>query len=179
MEICCYFKSVVGGKCSFHRKDRARYDTQVIPLLSCKKDITRHTSTYKFGGFENEVELILCRAGMFTTTPNLERMTICPSHRSSLGIGWSRGSTIKCRVPQAISGHGKVKTTKWPKAERGIGKQQSAFILRETGVFIQVGSGMCKVKWIIHCHICVLLNLLICYYILGVCTNCKKKMAEK
>jgi len=89
--------------------------------------------------------LILCRAGFPNFTHSTESMTICPSHRSKLGTGWSRGSTIKCRVPQSMSGHGGGKTAKWPKAERGIGKRESALILRETGVFIQVGSGTFKV----------------------------------
>ena len=143
-EICCSFKSIVGGQCSFDRKDR-KGDTRVIPLISCQKDISGHLSTFKFSGPENEVDLILCRAGFPNSTHNTESMTICPSHRSKLGIGWSRGSTIKCRVPQSMSGHGRGKIGKWPKAERGIGKRESAFILKETGVFIQVGSGTCKV----------------------------------
>ena len=104
---------------------------------------------YKFSGPENEVDLILCRAGFLNFTHNTESITICPSHRSKLGIGWSRGSTIKCSIPQSMSGHGRRKTAKWPKAEHGIGKRESAFILKETylsrGVFIQVGSGTCKV----------------------------------
>ena len=72
-------------------------------------------------------------------------MTICPSHRSKLGIGWSQGSTIKYRVPQSMSGHSRGKIKKWPKAERGIGKRESAMILKETGIFIQVGLGMFKI----------------------------------
>lgn len=144
MEICCSFQSIVGGQCTFDRKDR-KGGTQVIPLLSYKKDISGHLSTYKFSGSKNEMDLILCRAGLSNATVNIESMTICPSHRSNLGIGWSRGSTIKCRVPQSMSGHGRGKTAKWPKAERGIGKRESAYILKETGIFISVGSGMCKV----------------------------------
>ena len=143
MEICCSFQSIVGGQCTFDRKDR-KGGTTVIPLPSCIKDISGHLSTYKFSGPEDEVDLILCRAGIFNATVNTESMTICPSHRSNLGIGWSRGSTIKCRVPQSMSGHGRGKTKRWPKADRGIGKRESAFILKETGVFISVGSGMCE-----------------------------------
>ena len=150
MDICCSFKSVVGEECTFDRKDR-RGDTQVIPLLSCQKDISGHLSTYKFSGPENKVDLILCRAGLSNSTRDAVSMTICPSHRSKLCIDWSRGSTIKCRVPQSISGHGRGKIKKWPKAERGIGKGESAMILKESGIFIQVGSGMFKIYFIIHC----------------------------
>ena len=101
---------------------------------------------------------------------------ICPSHRSKLGIGWSRGSTIKCRVPQSMSGQGRGKTTRWPKAERGIWKRESAFILKETGVFIQVGSGMCKVWLHYSLYIIELLSDGI-LHMTGVCINCKKKMS--
>ena len=45
-------------------------------------------------------------------------MTICPSHRAKLGLGWTRGSS-----------------------DRGIGKRDSQIILKRTGVFLQVGSG--------------------------------------
>ena len=125
-EVCCSFKSIVGGQCSFDRKDR-KGDTRVIPLLSCQKDISGHLSTYKFCGPENKVDLILYRASFPNFTNNTESMTSCPSHRSKLGIGWSRGSTIKCRVPQSMSRHGRGKTAKWPKAERGIGKRRICF----------------------------------------------------
>lgn len=67
-------------------------------------------------------------------------MTICPNHRSKLGIGWSRGSSTRCRVPEEISCHGKEKGV-WPKGERGLGKKESEVILQKTGSFVQVGSG--------------------------------------
>ena len=69
------FKSIVGGQCSFDRKDR-KGDTRVIPLLSCQKDISGHLNTYKFSGPENEVDLILCRAGLPNFTNNTETQVI-------------------------------------------------------------------------------------------------------
>ena len=33
-------------------------DSEIVPLLSCDKDINRHKSLYKFTGPEDEVELI-------------------------------------------------------------------------------------------------------------------------
>ena len=75
MDNCCSFKSVVGGECTFDRKDR-KGDTQVIPLLSCQKDISGNSSTYKFSGPENEVDLILCRAGLSNSTCDTVSMTI-------------------------------------------------------------------------------------------------------
>lgn len=71
---------------SFDRKDR-KGDNRVIPLLGCQKEISGHLSTYKFSGPENKVDLILCRSGFPNFTHNTESMTICPSHRSKLGLG--------------------------------------------------------------------------------------------
>ena len=136
MEICCSFKSIVGGICSFDRNDRAQ-DTRVLPILSCKRDISSHVGSFKFSGPQNEVELILCRAGMFKTPHNIEDITICPSHRSVLGVRWSRGSNTRCRVPKEVSGH----KGKLPKADRGVSKHVSQILLNRTGKLIQVGSG--------------------------------------
>ena len=54
-------------------------------------------------------------------------MTICRHQRAVLGISWTRGGSTRCRVPQAISGHGKSRDT-WPKGDRGIWKQDSKII---------------------------------------------------
>ena len=43
-------------------------------------------------------------------------MTICPIHCTKLGLGWSRGFSTRCRVPEGICNHGKGKGT-WPKGE--------------------------------------------------------------
>ena len=59
MDVCCSFKSVVGGERTFDRKD-PKGDTQVIPLLSFQKDISGHLSTNKFSDPENEVDLTFC-----------------------------------------------------------------------------------------------------------------------
>ena len=139
MEGCCSFKAIVGGVCGYNLKDRKR-DTEIAPLLSCNKDTDRHKSTYKFTGPEDEVELILCRAAKFSKSESLRTMTICPNHRTKPGIGWSRGSSTRCRVPEDISGHGKGKGP-WPKGDRGLGKRESEGVLRKTGLFVPVGSG--------------------------------------
>ena len=41
MEGCCSFKAIVGGVCGYNPKDRKR-DTEIVPLLSCNKDIDSH-----------------------------------------------------------------------------------------------------------------------------------------
>lgn len=136
MEICCSLKSIAGGTCGFDRKDCA-HATQVVPILSCKRGISSHLRSCKFSGPKNEVELILCRCGMFKAPHNIEELTVCPNHRSVFGVGWSRSSNTRCRMPSQISGHKR----KLPKAERGISKHMSQMILKRTGKLIQIGSG--------------------------------------
>jgi len=136
MSISCSFNYIVGGICSCNRRDRNKC-TEVVPLLSCKRDISHHTHLWSITDVESEVDLILSRASIFARVEN--NLTICPSHRSSLGIGWRRGSNL-CRVPQEIAEH-KKDSKNVPKAERGIGKQVSQFILLKTGKFLPAGSG--------------------------------------
>lgn len=139
MEICCSFKSIVGRVCGFDRKDR-KQETEVVPLLACTKQISSHTESYHFSGIKDEVDLILSRAAVFRQPRIVSSMTICPLHRSNLGLGWSRGSNTRCRVPALLSNHGKKSKT-WPKCDRGIGKSEAEIILQKTGIFLQVGSG--------------------------------------
>jgi len=131
-------KSLVGGQCSFDRRDRSQ-SIEIVPLLLCSKDITQHKSLWQFQDVKSEVDLILARAAMFTVPQNVDTMTICPSHRSSLGLGWTRG-TERCRVPPEISEHRNVRG-KWPKADRGINKNLSHLIMKRTGHLVHVGSG--------------------------------------
>ena len=150
MEGCCSFKVLVGGVCGSNPKDRKR-NSEIVPLLSCKKNIDSHKSTYQFTGPEDEVELILCRAAKFSKSESLHTMTICPNHRTKLGLGWSRGSSTRCRVPEEISGHGKGKGQR-PKGERGLRMSESEAILRKTGLFVQVGSGK---PWFSSCDLII------------------------
>ena len=142
MEACCSLKSLVGSSCGFDAKDRKR-QTQIvrIPFLSCTKNISKHWSTLSFSGLQNEIDLVQSGAALVDQAEErIKSMTICPRHRATLGISWTRGGGTRCRVPQAISGHGRSRGT-WPKGDRGLGKQDSALILRNTGVFIPAGSG--------------------------------------
>lgn len=145
MELCCSFKSIVGSSCGSDPKDRKR-QTQIVPLLSCTKDISKHLSSLSFSGPENEVDLILSRVALYEKSKeSMKSMTICPYHRATLGISWTRGGGTRCRVPQAISDHGKSKGV-WPKGDRGLGKKESCIILHNTGVFVPPGSGK-YIKW--------------------------------
>ena len=55
-----------------------------------------HMSVLSFTGPEDEVDLILCRSGIFTRSEKGNAMTICPLHRAKLGLGWTRGAIPRC-----------------------------------------------------------------------------------
>ena len=137
MEISCSFFRIVGGQCSQDNRSRAEKNVLIVPLLSCGKNISAHAQSAGVTDVESEIELILARASIFTTPDDISKMTICPAHRSSLGIGWRRGSE-RCRVPETLSNHGHEKSRK---ADRGINKALSKTILKRSGIFIPVGSG--------------------------------------
>ena len=144
MDVKCSFSSLVGGSCSYDPRDRSR-STEVIPFLNCKRDIAGHKSSLSITDVETEIELILGRVSTsFSSELNLSELTICPRHRSSLGIGWRRGSNL-CRVPPPISKHG-GQAQKNAKAERGLGKSACYLTWKKLGIFIPVGSGMYKNK---------------------------------
>ena len=89
---------------------------------------------------ENEVDLILSRASIFSTPVNITELVICPAHRGALGIGWRRSANERCRIPVILSRHSD-EVLKKPRAERGLSKVDSQLVLRESGIFLPVGSG--------------------------------------
>ena len=133
-----FIKLLVGGQCSFDRRDRSQ-SIEIVQLLSCSKDITRHKSLWLFQDGKSGVDLILARAAMFPVPRKVNTMTICSSHRSSVGLGWTRG-TERCRTHPEIPEHRNVRG-KWPKADRRINKNFSQFIMKRTGHLAHVGSG--------------------------------------
>ena len=62
--------------------------------------------------------------------------------RSNLGVGWSRDSNSRGRVPKEECGRNKGRVKSIPKADRGIGKRVSQMVLKMSEKFIQPGSGM-------------------------------------
>ena len=120
MEVCCSFKMIVGGICGSDSRDQ-KQDVTVIPLVFCTRDITEHLRSFAFSGPENEIDLILSRAAIFKIPVDVNDMTICPFHRGKLGLGWTRGASTRCRVPQVLSQHGSKNKKDLPKGERGIG----------------------------------------------------------
>ncbi|KAL9982266.1 hypothetical protein ACROYT_G004292 [Oculina patagonica] len=141
MEAKCSLSTIVGDSCTYERRDKAK-KTEVIPSLYCTQEIAGHKSTWGISDVETEVYLILARAAVFTFPENIGQFTICPYNLSSLGTGWRRGSQ-RCQVPEKLSGHSEDR--RWPKAERGLGKREVKLIHQWTGVFVAVGSGVCRI----------------------------------
>jgi len=78
--------------------------------------------------------------------------TICPFHRSELGIGWRKSSST-CKVPHEIAYHSKGKTSK---GYIDVGREISNVIFQKTGILVPVGSGLtlwnsftspCKIRY--------------------------------
>lgn len=143
--MSCSFLDIVGGVCG------QRNAQGITPLRQYRcyhaARIYRATSVFlQFSGIETEIELILARSGIFVKLTNFSEMTICPLHRSTLGIGWRRASRL-CSVPQDVSGH-KKESKEVPAAERGITLQHSIQIFELTKNLIPVGSGK-RSQWVI------------------------------
>ena len=134
----CSFQEIVGGQCGFSSKDKAK-SVQLVPLLNCTCNIDKHKSTLAFTDVQNEVDLILARARLFSRPQNIDQLKICPRHRETLGLGWKRSST-RCAIPALLSSHSE-RARERPQAERGLTKLASQTVLNETGLFIPVGSG--------------------------------------
>ena len=137
-KMSCSFFEIVGSVCGVDERSRS-HTTSVIPLSLCDKDIKSHMKSLQFSGVSTEADLILARCGIFERTESFSKMTICPFHRSSLGIGWRRTSKLCC-VPRTASSHSK-ETDKAPQAERGINLVNSMKLLELTKELIPVGSG--------------------------------------
>ena len=139
MEGNCWFQRLVGGQCG--QDPRSTKVKDLVPLLTCNKDISRHKSSLGLmtgSGVDTEVELIVARSSISSFPFNISDMDICPAHRSSLGIGWRRG-LARFRIPAQLSKH----VRKSPTTDRGISKDISRLVLRITGRFLPVGSGKC------------------------------------
>ena len=115
----CSFKAIVAGPCSYDRRDQSKSVNEVL-LLSGVKDIERHKSLWSLTGVTGEQELIVLRAGIFTTQQDVSDLTICPFYRSELGTGWRKNSNT-CRAPNEIAHHCQGKgNTKSVKRDRCV-----------------------------------------------------------
>ena len=107
---------------------------EFVPLTSCQKDIKCHVKQLDVGqkNVSSEKDLILARVGMFAETGNV--MTICPRHRSELGLNWKRTRASKCAHP--------LRGLRKGKPEQGANLQMSKEIMEIWKVLVPVGSGM-------------------------------------
>ena len=101
MDSDCSFLTITGGHCGSDSKDRSR-SVDYVPLLSCNRDISAHKSAFTLSDADNEVDLILSRASIFSTPANISQLLICPAHRAALGIGWRRSANERCRIPVIV-----------------------------------------------------------------------------
>ena len=120
MELDSSFRKLVGGNCGLN--SRNPNETNVVSLLSCKKDISGHKRCFGINDIDSEVELILARASIFSLPSDVGDRTVCPSHRYSLGIGWRRGSH-RCRIPSGLSKHVQEGKSRKAETHRGLAKR--------------------------------------------------------
>ena len=114
----CSFKAIVGGPCSYDRRDQSKSVNELL-LLSFVKDIERHKSLWSLTGVTGEQELIAQRAGIFTMQQDVSDLTICPFYRSELGTGWRKNSNT-CRAPNDIAHHCQGKRNTNSRKEIGV-----------------------------------------------------------
>ena len=77
--MACTFSLLVGGDCGPDPRSKNQ-SCQVIPLVSCNKNITCHKKLLKFSGCDTEIELILARSACFQNTskhPGNDNMSPC------------------------------------------------------------------------------------------------------
>ena len=94
MESKCSFFKLVGGVCDYDK----RYPSgDTVPLSSCDRGIGEYVRSVGISDISSEIELILARASTFSFPSKISAWTVCPAHRSSLGIGGAKGSkSISC-----------------------------------------------------------------------------------
>lgn len=134
----CTFNAITGTDCGSNSKERI-HNITAVPLLECHRDISSHKSQLSFQGVATEVQLVLARCGIYDPPENTVSWNICPRHRASLGVDWKRSSR-KCTIPGILSKHS-PRVSKRPNAERGLSKDDSHLVYKETGIFLAPGSG--------------------------------------
>ena len=135
--------------CSFSTVDSvcgptpyAPNELHVIPLKSCRKDLTDYLTNLGVSGSRgfagtriNEADVILNRARFhLLSEEDRERITVCPKHRYELTTHYQKLKS-SCSHP---SHRGEVKKLKNP---RRVNKQVSEEIYQEFQVSVPIGSG--------------------------------------
>jgi hypothetical protein len=107
-------------------KDEARN----VLITSCSKNIDSHIKLLGLNNIPSEGHLICYRAGIFN---NVEDHTVCPHHRSTLGVYWRQKKF--CVYPSQSQTHGQRISA------RSMTLQMSRTCLQSCDVFLPVGSG--------------------------------------
>ena len=121
-EHVVFLLEIVDGICSEEEWSR-NCSSLALPLFLCNKGKKSFTIFSVCQG-RNRSWLIFARCGIFKKPALFSQMTICPHHRSSLGISWRRSSKLYC-VLENVSGHSRRGP---PKAEWGLSLSQSRMI---------------------------------------------------
>ena len=101
MESKCSFFKLIGGICDY---DKQYLSGDTVPLSRCDRCIGEYVRSVGISDIFSEVELILARASTFYFPSKFSTLTVCPAHRSRLGIGWRRGAN-RYRVPVGLAMH--------------------------------------------------------------------------
>jgi len=116
-------------------------ELHIIPLESCRKDLTEYltnlgvSGSRGFGTRITESDVILNRAGLHSLSKeDRERITVCPKHRYELTTHYQKLKS-SCSHP---SHSGEAKKLKNP---RRVNKQVSEEIYQEFHVSVPIGSG--------------------------------------
>ena len=78
-------------------------DIPVVIPCPYHRGIGEYVRSVGISDISTEIELILARASTFSFPSKISAWTVCPAHRSSLGIGWRRGAN-RCRVQLGLLG---------------------------------------------------------------------------
>lgn len=111
MEVCCSFKSIVGGICGSDSRDR-KHKVQVVPLTSCTKDMWHHLASID--------RSYIVSSGSFLSARLYGQNDHMSTSSWETWIGMDKGL---CRVPAALSNHGKSSRKLWPKGDGTRGKK--------------------------------------------------------
>ena len=75
--------------------------------------------------------------GIFEIEQSHLKMTVCPRHRDSFGTRW-RCNRSRCTIPAEMAAHKGESSA--PKAQCGLKKAHSAYVLQTTKMLVPIGS---------------------------------------
>ena len=140
MERNCSFQRLVGGQCG--QDPRSTKVQDLVPLLTCNKDISRHKSSLGLmtgSGVDTEVELILARSSIFSFLPIFLTWIFVPL----IVLRWASGGEWVWRVAVYQPSCRSTSANPVLRIVESVRTSPDSLILRITGIFLPVGSGKC------------------------------------